>query len=360
MAKDTQEIEIETQHVQPLSTATNKLTIKDFVWSKDEWPAIEYDDFAKGDEIPVISFSKALRAKNYDAVCEKMVDACEKFGFFVLVDHGVHSEIIENVREKCAKLFDLPMDQKMRGGRTASLPLGYSASNPGYGHNLPWAEIIQLLQSSQQVVSFAQKIYGDQHQSLSEAINEYMHALDGLGMAILEALAHGLGLQDDYFSKNFRDHKESTMIRINCYPPCPLPEKCLGLGSHSDPHTLTILWQDEVGGLQIQKSDSEWFGIRPVPSSLIINIGDTLEAWTNGRLKSSIHRAVVNKEKKRMSLAYFMSPEDGTYIDCPVELVGEDSSGRKYAAFSWGEFKRELLIQKRVVGKTALNRYLIF
>lgn len=105
---------------------------------------------------------------------------------------------------------------------------------------------------------------------------EYMRALDKLGMTIFEMLAHGLGLPDDFFTRNFEE-KESTMIRVNRYPPCPLPTKCLGLGSHSYPHTLTILLQDDVGGLQVLKGDRQWVGIRPVANSFVFNIGDTLE-----------------------------------------------------------------------------------
>ena len=176
------------------------------------------------------------------------------------------------------------------------------------------------------------------------------------------------------------------MIRVNRYPPCPLPEKCLGVGSHSDPHTLTILLQDDVGGLQVLKSDNQWIGIRPVPNSFVINIGDTLEvtplffiakqliytfeywnvnllstlqAWTNGRLRSVVHRAVVNKEKHRLSVAYFLSPATSAIIDCPPQLIESSTNLRKYVSFTWGEFRKELLTQKRVVGKTALNRYLI-
>lgn len=105
---------------------------------------------------------------------------------------------------------------------------------------------------------------------------KYMRALDKLGMTIFEMLVHGLGLPDDFFTRNFEE-KEATMIRVNRYPPCPLPTKCLGLGSNSDPHTLTILLQDDVGGLQVLKGDGQWVGIRPVANSFVINIGDTLE-----------------------------------------------------------------------------------
>lgn len=117
---------------------------------------------------------------------------------------------------------------------------------------------------------------------------KYMQALDKLGMKIFEMLAHGMGLPDDFFTKNFEE-KEATMIRVNRYPPCPLPEKCLGVGSHSDPHTLTILLQDDVGGLQVLKSDNQWIGIRPVPNSFVINIGDTLEVTLFFSYQNNLH-----------------------------------------------------------------------
>ncbi|KAA8526022.1 hypothetical protein F0562_007878 [Nyssa sinensis] len=354
-------LEIEEQHVESLSSMGQKLCIKNFIWCKEEWPAINYNDFADGDDIPTISLQAILNGKKgqeYEKLCQAMVSAGEKWGFFKLVDHGVAWETIENFRRQLHELFDLPMEQKLKGARSATLPLGYCATNPDYGQNLPWAEILQLLQSPQQVVAFARKVFGDQHQPFSDAMIESMEALEKLGMTIFEMLAHGLGLSDDFFTKNFEE-KEATMIRVNRYPPCPLPEKCLGLGSHTDPHTLTILLQDEVGGLQMLKDDNQWVGIRPVPNSFVINIGDTLEAWTNGRLKSVIHRALVNKEKNRLSVAYFLCPTTTAIIDCPPQLVDPNTNPKKYVPFTWGDFRKELIIQKRVLGKTALNRYLI-
>ncbi|XP_008238401.1 PREDICTED: gibberellin 20 oxidase 1-like [Prunus mume] len=354
-------LQIEDQYVESLSSMGHKLSVKNFIWSTEEWPEINHDDFADADDIPVISLQGVLDGRknpNYDNVCQVMVRACEKWGFFKLVDHGVALETIESFIGSLNGLFDLPMEQKLKGVRSASLPLGYCATNPDYGKNLPWAEILQLLQSPQQVVGFATKVFGDQHQPFSNAMIGYLNALDNLGMTILEMLAHGLGLPDEFFKKNFEE-KEATMIRVNRYPPCPLPEKCLGLGSHSDPHTLTILLQDDVGGLQVLMSDNKWIGIRPVQNSFIINIGDTLEAWTNGRLRSVVHRAVVNKEKNRLSAAYFMSPSNSALIECPPELMDPKTNPKKYQPFTWGDFKKELLVQKRVVGKTALERYLI-
>lgn len=78
------------------------------------------------------------------------------------MDYGVPSEIVENFTSSLHELFDLPMEQKLKGGKTSSFPLGYYASNPDYEKNFPWAEILQLLQSPEIVVQFAKKVYDDQ------------------------------------------------------------------------------------------------------------------------------------------------------------------------------------------------------
>ncbi|GLT58583.1 hypothetical protein SLA2020_314630 [Shorea laevis] len=282
--------------------------------------------------------------------------------WWMLVPNGVSSgwrimgslwrELIENAKMQLNKLFDLPKELKLKGAQSATMPRGYFATNPEYEKNLPWAEVLQLLQSPEQVVSWAKRVFPDQHHPFSEAIIKYMHQLDRLGMRIFEMLAHGLGLPDDFFTKNFEE-QEATIFRANRYPPCPLPEKCLGLGSHSDPHTLTILLQDDdVGGLQILRDDNQWVGIRPVPNSLIVTIGDTLEAWTDRVLKSVEHRAVLSKEKQRQSVAYFPSPTSTAIIDSPPQLVDPIHNARKFKPFTWGDFRNELISQKRVAGKT--------
>lgn len=160
-------LQIEEQYVESLSSMGHKLSVKNFIWSKEEWPAINHDEFTDAHDIPVISLreiSDGRRNPNYEKVCKVMVSACEKWGFFKLVDHGVALETIENFKGSLNGLFDLPMEQKLKGVRSASLPLGYCATNPDYGKNLPWAEILQLLQSPQMVVGFATKVFGDQHQ----------------------------------------------------------------------------------------------------------------------------------------------------------------------------------------------------
>ncbi|GMY29935.1 gibberellin 20 oxidase 1-like [Fagus crenata] len=108
-------LEIEEQHVESLSSMDHNLCVKNFIWSKEEWPAINYDEFVDGDHIPIISFRGILDEKknqDYEILCQAMVNASSNWGFFKLVDHGVDLKIIENMKLRWNELFDLPMEQK--------------------------------------------------------------------------------------------------------------------------------------------------------------------------------------------------------------------------------------------------------
>lgn len=153
----TAHVEVEEHYIEALSSSDHNLRVKDFVWSADEWPEVKHDDFFNDEDIPVINLDEG----DYAFVCQKMVAAAKRWGFFKLVDHGVAAEVMNDIRVCLHRFFDLPMEQKLKGAPTGTLPLGYSASNLDYGHNLPWAEILQLLQSPQLVVEVSERVYGD-------------------------------------------------------------------------------------------------------------------------------------------------------------------------------------------------------
>ncbi|GLU14728.1 hypothetical protein SLE2022_312810 [Rubroshorea leprosula] len=111
------------------------------------------------------------------------------------------------------------------------------------------------------------------------------------------------GAMEEFFEEGFQS------MRMNCYLPCPEPEKVIGLTPHSDAVGLTILLQiNEVEGLQIKK-DGKWVPIKPLPNAFIINIGDVLEVITNGAYRSITHRATINSERERLSIATFYNPK---------------------------------------------------
>ncbi|KAH7517919.1 hypothetical protein FEM48_Zijuj09G0115300 [Ziziphus jujuba var. spinosa] len=130
----------------------------------------------------------------------------------------------------------------------------------------------------------------------------------------------------------------NTFIRINYYPPCPFPHLALGVGRHKDAAALTILAQDDVGGLQAKrKSDGEWITVKPTPNAYVVNVGDVLHIWSNEKYRSVEQRVVVNKLKERLSIPCFFLPGPHVMVK-PVEELLNGENRPKYKEYNWGKF----------------------
>eukprot|EP00249_Psilotum_nudum_P034680 c54058_g1_i1 orf=2-442(+) len=112
-----------------------------------------------------------------------------------------------------------------------------------------------------------------------------------------------------------------------------------GMNPHTDPNFITILYQDDVGGLQVCRQDGKWVAIEPHAEAFVINVGESLQAWTNDIYPAGLHRAVVNAERARLSMAFFHSPAKDILLNIPNELVSEDHP-LKYRSFKWGEYDK--------------------
>ncbi|KAL0923747.1 hypothetical protein M5K25_007817 [Dendrobium thyrsiflorum] len=164
-------------------------------------------------------------------------------------------------------------------------------------------------------------------------------------------MAKDLGVNTQDMLNIFSGQLQS--IRINYYPPCKQANKVLGLSPHSDGDALTVLLQaNDVHGLQIRKNN-KWFLIKPKAGALIINIGDMMEIMTNGRYKSIEHRAIINMEEERLSIAAFHSPRLDVVLRPFPELVNSD--GREfYKAITNKEYLRKCF-SGQLNGKNALE-----
>jgi isopenicillin N synthase-like dioxygenase len=104
-------------------------------------------------------------------------------------------------------------------------------------------------------------------------------------------------------------------------------------GSHTDYGTLTLLFQDSVGGLEVKQNNGEYISAIPIEDSIIVNVGDLLQRWTNDRLRSTIHR-VICSEKERFSIAYFCNPDQETLIKS-FGLNGEEKKYEDINAYEY-------------------------
>ena len=135
-------------------------------------------------------------------------------------------------------------------------------------------------------------------------------------------MARSLNLEEDCFFEIWGDEeKDSTYARFNFYPRCPMSDKVVGLKPHGDGTVLTLLLQDkEVEGLQVLK-DNQWFRVPVIPEALTILVGDQMEITSNGIFKSPTHKAVVNPQYDRISLAMLFIPSSDTEIGPLDELI---------------------------------------
>ncbi|KAG1362403.1 putative Flavanone 3-dioxygenase 2 [Cocos nucifera] len=174
--------------------------------------------------------------------------------------------------------------------------------------------------------------------SFREVVSTYCREVRQLGFRLLGLISLSLGLEEEYIEKVLGEQEQH--MAINYYPPCPEPELTYGLPAHTDPNALTILLQDQkVAGLQVLR-DGKWIRVDPHPNAFVINIGDQLQALSNGRYKSVWHRAVVNSDEERMSVASFLCPCNSAVISPAKKLTG-DGSPAIYRSFTYDEYYKK-------------------
>jgi len=139
--------------------------------------------------------------------------------------------------------------------------------------------------------------------------------------------------------------RRGSMLRLNHYPvgdPVPDGERDglaeLGptaLGYHTDPGVLTLLIQDDVGGLQTESLEHGWIDVPPREGTIVVNLGDCMQAYTNDRYRAAVHRVVPMTRRRRFSIPYFSNPPRDATVAPIAELCGD---GPRYRAFAWREF----------------------
>ena len=133
-------------------------------------------------------------------------------------------------------------------------------------------------------------------------IKEYIQEVEKLSFKLMELIALSLGVEANRFEEFFTKD-QTSFIRFNHYPPCPYPHLALGVGRHKDGGALTVLVQDEVGGLEVKrKADQEWVRVTPTPDAYIINVGDIIQVGSSNYIKietvrTSILFNIVNRNE---------------------------------------------------------------
>ncbi|CAL5417850.1 unnamed protein product [Camellia sinensis] len=187
-----------------------------------------------------------------------------------------------------------------------------------------------------------------------EISQEYCKRARDVASELLKGISMSLGLEENYIDKAMEVEFGSQLLVVNFYPPCPQPELAIGMPPHSDHGLLTLLIQNQLGGLQVLHN-GKWVPINPLPNSILVNTGDHMEILTNGKYKSVVHRAMVNNKANRISIATSHGPPLDKVVSPAQELVDTDFHPIAYHGITYRGYL-ELQQSNELNGKSCLDR----
>ena len=277
-------------------------------------------------EIPIIDLSLLASGKKDNAAVEEIGKACREVGFLYVKNHGIPRKLTNDILAAGSEFFgrrpaekeEVLLDTRIRG----YLPLGYrsydgesiaaTSNQEGF-----WMGPDRPLKSDNRLDG--PNLWPENSRLLKSSMEAYYKAATELASVLQKAFALALGLPERFFSELFVD--QSSLLKINHYPPQDNPTTVSNIGvvPHSDEGGFTILWQDNNGGLEVESKGGEWVVAPPIEETFVINLGDTMQIWTNGEFSSTPHRVINRSGVDRYSIPFFASPR----WDAPVKpLLG--------------------------------------
>ncbi|CAN6570627.1 unnamed protein product [Malus baccata var. baccata] len=272
--------------------------------------------------LPIIDFSKPdlnQGTKEWDLVRAQVHNALEEYGCFEALFNKVPSDIRKSTIESMEELFDLPLQTKLQN--VSKKPYhGYVGQYP----MVPLYESMGFDDANvyEQVESLTNTLWPQGNPRFCTTIQSFSEQVSELDQIIRRMILESLGLE-----KYFEEHVESTnyLLRVMKYKGPETKESKLGINAHTDKNIVTILYQNQVDGLEVQTKACKWIKVKPSsPHSFIAMIGDSLHAWTNGRLHSPYHRVMMSGNEARYSTGLFSIPKAGYTIKAPEEVVDEE------------------------------------
>ncbi|XP_022991453.1 gibberellin 20-oxidase-like protein isoform X1 [Cucurbita maxima] len=289
-------------------------------------------------EVPVIDISSQSLT---ESAASSLLRACNEFGFFFIRNHGLSKELYQKLISGADQLFSSPEETKQK------LTIGASSYIPRFVLS-PFFESFKVsgpnFSASANAQGFTQSLFGHQATEFSNLLDEYGSKMKEVSKRVVKLLLNILGdnIENKFYDSEFSNC--NAYIRINGFTPRGMNEEEEELEvfkKHTDLSYVTIVFQNDIRGLQMRLKGGDWMDVRPSEdNNLVVNIGDFMEAWSNGRLRSAVHRVVLRKNNmKRFSMAFFLTPkDDDKEIYAPSEIVGEGKS-RLYRPFSTQQYR---------------------
>ncbi|EKG15388.1 Oxoglutarate/iron-dependent oxygenase [Macrophomina phaseolina MS6] len=314
-----------------------------------ELPSLDFLDFSTGNTDKRDNFS------------QKLAQQLQTCGFAVVHNHGVDKELLDEAFQWSRRFFDLPMRVKLKSLHPAE-------SNPNRGYSFIGQENLAVLTRADRRAERCGELKeswdqvnsnNKSHPNLWEAAEEvpgfrefmesFFHTLHDAELRLLDAIAAGLNLPADIFAPLHTDGVDE--FRLLHYPAVTADDMAANTrtSEHTDLGTITLLFQDSTGGLEVedQSTSGVFHPICAASPAMIINVGDSLQRWTNGLLKSAYHRVTVPKSAAndavipaRYSIAFFAKPNSGVLLQPFPQFVSEEHPS-KYEKLTVDEYHHQ-------------------
>nr|UHH90042.1 2-oxoglutarate dependent dioxygenase tanshinone IIA synthase [Salvia bowleyana] len=275
-------------------------------------------------QVPVIDLGRIGEGDHREKVVGEVRRASKELGIFQIVNHGVAVEVMDAMLDGVRKFHELDAEVKKQfHSREPMQKVKYASNVDLYRSRAAnWRDslTISLMGSDRLPPEELPEICRD-------STIKYLDEVTSLGETLFELLSEALGLKRGYLGA-LKCGQGRTFIG-HYYPPCPEPELTMGTATHTDPSFLTILLQDQIGGLQALHNN-QYINVEPLPGSLVVNIGDMLQIVTNDEFISPDHRVVANRAGPRISVAGLFTGDalSGTIYGPIKELISENNRAR--------------------------------
>jgi isopenicillin N synthase-like dioxygenase len=283
--------------------------------------------------VPVIDLSLPR-----EELLAQLRKACEEWGFFQVVGHGVDLYQCQQALDVTREFFQLESAEKLFFERDAESPWGF------YDR-----ELTKNLRDRKEIFDFSlgeEVLWPESMPEFRRSLDSYTQQIHQFSLQLLQLLAESYSRQTQTLTQCF-NNEHSSFTRLNYYPNCfsdcaaeaaedETDLADLGISEHTDAGGLTVLLQDSTAGLQMQL-DGDWQTIEPVSGAFTINVGDMLQVWSNDGYSAPLHRVLASDERERYSIAYFLNPSYDAVI-APLDKPP------LYQPVPWREF-RELRAQ---------------
>ena len=293
--------------------------------------------------IPIIDLGQYMAGAPgaIDATAAELRAALEGIGFFIVVNHGVSRDLIGRAFTEARRFHAQPYEAKVA--------LRLNEHNNGYmamGRYAVWTSEVNandkpdlneaffvkrerppdhpLRRSGRRFVGANQ--WPEALPGFRDTVLAYTDALDALGRRLLPVCAVALDLPPGHFDAAFAESQ--FVFRLSHYPAVAAQPNQFGIAPHTDNNFLTFLAQTEIPGLQVRTPSGDWLDVPYVPESFAVNAGDMMHRWTNGRFKSTPHRALPPVGRDRYAIPFFLGPHVDTMIACLPSCQGPENPPR--------------------------------